>query len=227
MYFIIRTVISLAMELEKIAPQLKQPKGEFGIEVGEKMNEANAYMSTHTYNMLEIKKEDKIFEVGFGNGHFIPYILNKAEQVSYAGIDISQTMVDEASKKNALYIKQGTVELINANVSKIPFDNNTFDKVCTVNTLYFWENPEKDMKELCRILKPGGKLIVAVRPLNELQRAEFEKHGFNFYPSKTIRTFMENAGLRFVESIIKNDPPEGFIEDLKERNSQYIIAIKD
>lgn len=58
-----------------------------------------------------------------------------------AGVDYSQTMVEQARKRNKSLIEQGHVEIKQGEVSQIPFDDQCFDKLFTVNTLYFWPKP--------------------------------------------------------------------------------------
>ena len=53
------------------------------------------------------------------------------------------------------------MEICHASVSAIPYEDNTFDLVTAVETLYFWPTPEADLPEIKRVMKPGGQLLIA------------------------------------------------------------------
>jgi SAM-dependent methyltransferase len=54
------------------------------------------------------------------------------------------------------------MELKAGNFTKIPYEDGFFDKVCVINCIYFWPNPVVDLKEILRVLKNKGKLIISV-----------------------------------------------------------------
>jgi ubiquinone/menaquinone biosynthesis C-methylase UbiE len=62
--------------------------------------------------------------------------------------------------KNAKLLKEGRVALQQASVSQLPFAENTFDLVTAVETQYYWPDLLGDMREILRVLRPGGTLIV-------------------------------------------------------------------
>ena len=74
-------------ELKSLAVQLRKPEGSLGIEVGRMMNKRNKLMNLATIDQLEIQPNDKILEIGMGNGFFVKYILKKDETVRYIGCD--------------------------------------------------------------------------------------------------------------------------------------------
>jgi ubiquinone/menaquinone biosynthesis C-methylase UbiE len=62
--------------------------------------------------------------------------------------------------RNAGLIKQGRVQFHHASVSELPFADNQFDLVTAVETQYYWPDLPNDMREILRVLKPGGRLAV-------------------------------------------------------------------
>lgn len=124
------------MSTDEVARHLRKPEGEAGIAIGKVMNDGNSRMHAFIFELMKINDHDRILEIGFGNGKFIPEIVKKAKNVSYTGIDISHTMVSEARR----FVEQmniASAEVSLAGVSAIPFTNSSFDKVFTSNTLYF------------------------------------------------------------------------------------------
>lgn len=58
-------------QLKNIALQLRKPEGDWGIEMGEKMNVGNKFINLHTIDVLNPKANDVILEIGMGNGFFV------------------------------------------------------------------------------------------------------------------------------------------------------------
>ena len=86
----------------------------------------------------------------------------QATNVHVTGIDLSQTMVQAASRRNAQTIKSGRVELRLGDAMTLPFADEQFDKIMSIHTLYFWPDPLSTLAEIFRVLKPGGKLAITL-----------------------------------------------------------------
>ena len=75
-------------------------------------------------------------------------------------------MVHKVSLKNQQNIQNGILHLFLENISKTPFENNLFDKIYTVNTIYFWNEPDKCFSEIKRIINitenNGMKIIKTI-----------------------------------------------------------------
>jgi len=113
-----------------------------------------------TVDLMEIQQDDDIIEIGFGNGANIKLLLQKADKGSVTGIEISDTAMQMASKKNAKAISEGKVKLHKAAGNALPFEAGVFDKACTVATAYVIEDPGAVFKEMFRVLKPNGRVAV-------------------------------------------------------------------
>jgi len=111
-----------------------------------------------------VQPGDHILEVGFGPGMAIQQIAGIAVDGFVAGIDPSETMVKQASKRNATAVREGRVDLKQGTVAALPHDDNAFDKVFAVNSLHHWPNPAENLKELHRVLKPGGLIAITEQP---------------------------------------------------------------
>ena len=118
-----------------IAKQLSRPSGFMGIVIRHLMNRHNARMNAFAIQQLQLEPSDRVLEIGFGGGVTLPSMLNGAAFV--AGIDRSKDVVDWAKRHFADAIKAGRAEFSRGDVESLPFEKTTFDKVCTVNTIYF------------------------------------------------------------------------------------------
>ncbi|SDG05771.1 class I SAM-dependent methyltransferase [Epilithonimonas hungarica] len=145
-------------ELKILAKNLANPEGKTGREVAKMMNETNISMTKETTKALHLMDNEKVLELGHGNAGHLSYLLDFAENIQYTGLEISETMKSEAENINSKYVSQAKFQLYDGN--RIPFENESFDKVMTVNTIYFWENPVEFFNEIYRILKKDGSFVL-------------------------------------------------------------------
>lgn len=210
---------------KQVAAQLRKPTGDAGIEMANMMNESNKIISLATYDRLEISDNDKILEVGMGNGAFVQNVIDRGKGASYVGVDYSQTMVDAAIDVNRTGIALGNVEFHCASIDSMPVKSDSFDKFATVNTLYFWPDPVAGMREIHRVIKPGGKAIIAVRPKGTVQ-AEFIKYDFNFYEEGEIKRFAKAGGFNNISLEYKDEKTAVFDGVEYQLKSLFITLIK-
>lgn len=155
--------------------QHQQPVGILGRMVGERMLRQHQPETDWTLDLLEIQPTDTILEVGFGAGRGIKLAAEKARAGRVMGIDLSETMVQVATKRNVQAIRAGRVILKQGDITALPFEDQQFDKVMTIHTFYFWPEPSRITQDLLRVLKPAGRLIVtlATGKLNDQGVEEF------------------------------------------------------
>jgi len=107
---------------------------------------------------IKLEPNDHILDIGFGNGYLINKLLGQKVPVKIYDIEISNDMLHKVTSKNNGNIENGVLELCLANINNTSFENNLFDTVYTINTIYFWDDLEKCFSEIKRILKPNGIL---------------------------------------------------------------------
>lgn len=197
------------MDKEKfkaIAQQLRKPQGDFAKQVGEKMNESNLYINRYTIEQLQVSANDTILEIGMGNGYFVKDILTIDRTVNYVGCDFSEAMVEEARQRNEPYIENGQAQFFLASADDLPFDQETFNKVFTINTLYFWDHAEKILAEIRRILKPEGQLLIAIRPKSVMELYPFTKYGFTMYTKDDLNSLLAGNAFEVIHVLEKQEP---------------------
>lgn len=166
-------------DLKILAQNLANPQGEKGIEIGEMMNATNIGMTLESIKTLLIEDNETILEIGHGNAAHVKSILNKAQNVKYTGIDISETMHHEAQKLNAEYKNQAEFVLYEG--EKLPFEDRTFDKIFTVNTVYFWAQPIEYLNEIYRVLKDNGTFVLTFGQRDFMEKLPFTQFDFTLY----------------------------------------------
>lgn len=111
--------------------------------------------------LLHVAHGDRVLEVGFGPGVTLTALLARASQGLVAGVDVSESMVQQARSHYAAAIAAGRLEIRHGDASSLPYEDATFDKVCGAQVLYFWPDPVATVHELRRVLRSGGTLALA------------------------------------------------------------------
>lgn len=117
-----------------------------------------------TLSLLEIKPSDRVLEVGFGPGVAIAELGKTVTDGSIAGIDHSDEMLRQATRRNAQAVKDGRVVLAQASATTPPAFDRPFDKIFTINSIHFWNDPIECLKKLRGLLRPGGVMAVTLQP---------------------------------------------------------------
>ena len=99
--------------------------------------------------------EGKVLEVGVGTGKNLPYY---PEGVEVTAIDFSRGMLERAEKKR-IELGLKNVELLPMDVQNLEFEDDTFDTVVGTFVFCTVPDPVKGLREVYRVLKPGGKAI--------------------------------------------------------------------
>lgn len=162
-----------------LAQHLAHPEGEKGIEIGEMMNATNIGMTLESIHALVIEDHEHILEIGHGNADHVKHILNKAQSIRYTGIDISETMHQEAIRLNKAFGNQAEFLLYDG--QKLPFGDKMFDKIFTVNTVYFWQQPVQYLNEIYRVLKDNGAFVLTFGQRDFMEKLPFTEFGFKLY----------------------------------------------
>jgi ubiquinone/menaquinone biosynthesis C-methylase UbiE len=185
-----------------IAGQLRKPSGLFGrLVVARILNRANAAMNVRTVELLDLAPGDQVLEVGFGGGDLIGRMSLLVTQGRITGVDFSPEMVATCTKRFGGLVRAGRLELRCANVDALPYTDDAFTKSCTVNTIYFWPDPDAALGELRRTLRTGGRLVVCFNPKATAQKLSYTRHGFTLYEPDQVRRLLENARFRDVRMI--------------------------
>lgn len=192
--------MSNTAEWKEMAAQLRQPDGAKGIEVANMMNETNLRMIHHAIDRLQLREGDRVLELGHGNGAHLAYLFQQQPNLSYAGLDISTLMNQEAQRINQPLVasKQASFHLYDG--LHIPFPENYFDRIFTVNTIYFWSDPPLLLSELYRVLKRNGILNITLAPKDFMEQLPFTPFGFTLYDDKTLLNLIGQTPFTLIDT---------------------------
>jgi SAM-dependent methyltransferase len=156
----------VARLLALVRSQFGHPRGLWGPIVGWIMasRSSNRRRNVWAVSLLDVQRCDRVLEIGFGPGIAIREMSPIAVEGYVCGLDHSARMLHQASRRNAAAIRDGRVDLRLASVDSLPAFEVPFDKILAVNTVMFWEHPDKTLKELHHLLRPGGRIAIAHQP---------------------------------------------------------------
>jgi ubiquinone/menaquinone biosynthesis C-methylase UbiE len=119
------------------------------------------YLAQPIMEAIAPHKSPVVLDVATGTGRLpLAMLRHNGFQGRVVGIDLSRQMLHYAAK-NLLYTER--VNFIWSPAEKLPFGDNTFDVVTSLEALEFMTNPKAVLSELVRVLRPGGLLLVSQR----------------------------------------------------------------
>jgi ubiquinone/menaquinone biosynthesis C-methylase UbiE len=214
-------------DLKNIARQLSCPEGEHGIKTGEMMHANNIGMTNAAIDSLDIQNGETVLEIGHGNGGHIAQLLSKAQNLNYFGADISATIIAEAKKINQDFITNGKVNFKLTDGNNLPFENHQFDKIFTVNTIYFWTKPSEYLNEIKRTLKPNGLLALCFADKSFMENLPFTAYGFTLYKVEKVKELLEMAGFTIKHTLKKLEQVQSKTGERVEREYYVVTASAD
>jgi ubiquinone/menaquinone biosynthesis C-methylase UbiE len=124
------------------------------------MNENHQPISEFAFKCVDVGTNDRILDIGCGGGVNIEKFLKLTDN-NVDGIDYSDVSVKESAKRNQKAIGDKRCRIIQADVSKMPIDDEVYDLVSAFETIYFWPGLEKCFAEVAKVLKPGGYFMIS------------------------------------------------------------------
>ena len=180
-----------------VVGQYRRPGAVIGDILAGGMIHKHKQENAWTVMLLHPQPTDKILELGFGPGAAIQRLSTYVTEGHVSGVDISEAMLRSAKRRNAQAIKEGRVDLSCSDVMKLPYNGGIFDKAFSVHSLYFWQNPLVAIKEIRRVLRPGGFLVLTITP-KERWPEEVLEPGTLLYSADDASRLLYQAGFRSV-----------------------------
>ena len=180
------------------------PKGDAGEEMLRRMNDSHYPVTGWALDILDVRPESRVLDIGCGGGRTLMRMAEKATEGKLTGVDYSDVSVALSREMNSEAVSSGRMEIVKASVSSLPFEDNSFDRIITVESFYFWSDPQNDLKEVFRVLDKGGRFLITAdihggAELSTEEKASVEKyHLFNPTPGQ-FRELLTNAGFTDVQ----------------------------
>ena len=140
--------------------QVRKPSGWLGRRVVRAMNLSHAAMTDWALQQVAVPTNGAILDVGCGGGRTVHTLAALASEGRVTGLDYSDASVAVARETNAKEIETGRVQVARGSVAALPFPDRTFDAVTAVETHYYWPDLPASVREILRVLKPGGSFTL-------------------------------------------------------------------
>jgi SAM-dependent methyltransferase len=146
--------------------QFHHPTGVHGQLVGWFMGRrpSNVARNRWAVGLLDVQPTDRVIEFGCGPGVAVAAVAARAVRGLVVGVDHSEVMIRQARRHNRAAVRAGRVRLIHAPVESLAIGDGPFDAALAVNTVGMWAEPAARLRELARLLRPGGRFAVVSQP---------------------------------------------------------------
>ena len=167
---------------------------------------SHAAMASWGLDFSGVPAEGEILDIGCGGGANLQRLMQRSLKGKVTGVDYSPVSVEKSKKVNAEAIAQGRCKVLEASVSSLPFNEDTFVMATAFETVYFWPEIENSFTEVKRVLVPGGKFLIVneddgLSGNNEKWEKMIE--GMHTYTPDELNKHLTAAGFRDI--IIKRD----------------------
>jgi SAM-dependent methyltransferase len=198
------------MTLSKfLAKQLGNPSGIMGKFAAFVWNRRNAALNDAVFDMLALEPSDRVLEIGFGGGYLLDRVSTIVTDGLLAGVDVSPAMVALCENRFRNRIREGKLELKRAAAESLPYPPKSFSKVCSTNSIYYWQDVGGAIGEIERVLRPGGELVLGFTCKDSLAKRNFARH-IRLVEAEEIQTLMLAEGFQNIQTVCLADPYRRF-----------------
>ena len=137
-----------------------KPTGKAGADMLRYMNEEHSDLTLWALDLLDYDNKDRVLDVGCGGGATLRLLRERIPDGHLTGVDYSDVSVKLSRELNADLIATGKMEIVAGSVTNLPFENDSFNKIVTVESFYFWPDPVECLREVHRVLIPRGVFLL-------------------------------------------------------------------
>ena len=180
-----------------LARQLGHPRGRFGRLVASVLNRRNASDVRAAVAAVPVRPGDVLADIGFGGGLGLELLLRRlpgGDGGRVHGVDVSETMVAAASRHFRRSVADGRLRLHVGAMEGLPLPDSAVDAAITLNTIYFVPDLAAAFRDVRRVLRPGGALVVGFGDPRSLARMAVTREGFHLRPVDEVIGALGVAG---------------------------------
>ena len=172
---------------------LGNPTGLFAKFAGLIWNRRNSVMNNFVLNLLKLQPTDRVLDLGFGGGYLLDRMSMIVTKGILEGVDISPAMVTQAEKRYQKKVRDHFLNFGCASAESLPFPNEHFTIVCSINSIFYWKNAEQGIREVNRVIKPNGKVAFCLTSKKSIEKKGFAKN-LHLYNSEDIVQLLTDNG---------------------------------
>ena len=194
--------------LSKFFSNTRKPEGFLGRMMVNGMNGGgHARLAEWGLSFVDVRADANILNVGCGGGANIARHLKRCPQGTVTGIDYSPVSMKKSQQVNARAIAAGRCRVLEGSAAALPFEEGRFDLVSAFETVYFWPTIEECFRGVRRVLKEGGRFLIANEDDGLTGRNEkWEKmiEGMHTYTPDELQRHLAAVGFRDIT--VHTDP---------------------
>ena len=180
----------------------RKPVGLGGKIMVAMMNLGHSPVARGGLRFLELAPDARVLDCGCGGGANIKRLLKKCPQGIVRGVDYSAVSVEKARNLNRTAIQKGRCAVWQSSVEHIIFEKDWFDVVTAFETVYFWSDLPRCLREVRRVLKPGGTFLICNESNGDTDKDEKWTEiigGMTIYKDIELKAYLEQAGFHDVQ----------------------------
>lgn len=176
--------------------QAGHPSGFLGRIIGRAMVKDTAHANDRAVELLELAEPSTVLDIGFGQGRNTQRLLAESHRV--LGVEVSVTMAKQAIARNRSAQRDGRAQLKLGDGVTMPFDDESADAAVTAHTIYFMDDPQATLSDTARVLRPGGRLVIACRVSDDAIPAWIDHDVYRIPSASHVESMLTSAGFSHV-----------------------------
>ena len=183
------------------ARQRSLPSGPLAPVTARILNRCNGALIEHSIGALDVRPGHRVLDIGFGGALSLRRLLDKVPTAMVFGVELSPSMVRRAGRVFSREMRAGRLVVKRAGVDSMPFPDTFFERVLTVQTVYYWPDVGAALAEIRRVMAGSGRLAVAIMPKEAQVRFRFPERGFGVFAPEDVELALAHAGFQDVSCL--------------------------
>lgn len=175
-----------------VSREAAHPSGFLGATIGRIWLRETATVNDAVLAAVDPQAGETILEIGHGPGRLLSRVLETA--IEAVGVEVSPTMSRQAHSRNRQAAADGRLTLLVGDGILLPVADQSVDAVAAVHTIYFWPDPQTSIAECARVLRPGGRLVIASRDGARPVPRRLDPTIYSIPTSEDLNVWMTDAG---------------------------------
>lgn len=186
--------------LKQFFNNTRKPNGWMGKLMVNGMNQGHAAVSDWGLSYFPDvpgAAHSMLADFGCGGGRNTAELLKRFPEARVTALDYSKVACDKTKQFNRNEVQAGRCNVVQGDVSRLPFEAATFDVITAFETVYFWPGPVESFQEVWRVLKPGGTFMIVNE--SDGRNTKDEKwagiiDGMRIFTQERLTQYLKDAG---------------------------------